>query len=289
MRVLVTGATGFLGGYVVRRLHDRGHEVVALVRSGQAQKRADELGAQSVHGDLDDQEETRAAFRSAGADALINVASLGFGHAPTIVGAAAHAGLQRAIFVSTTAIFTRLAAGSKSTRVDAEDCIQTSELAWTIIRPTMIYGDAGDRNIARLLRVLRRAPFLPVPGGGRRLQQPVHVADVACGVVAALEVPEAVGRTFDVAGPEPLTFRSLIREAASAAGRRPILVPVPLPAVIALVRVHTRVSSRPRITVEQLERLNEDKAFDITPAREVLGYHPRSFADGVREQAAQRR
>src|SRR5207248_542270 len=133
-----------------------------------------------------------AAFGVAEADALVNLASLGFGHAPVIVAAAEGAGIDRSVFVSTTALFTRLNAGSKSVRQAAEESIRTSALRWTIIRPTMIYGRPDDRNMARLLAAICRWPVIPLPGGGRRLQQPVHVDDVATAVVGAVEVERAV-------------------------------------------------------------------------------------------------
>src|SRR5205085_5177203 len=103
-----------------------------------------------------------------------------------------------------------------------------SALDWTLVRPTMIYGTPADRNIARLLRLLRRAPLVPLPGGGRSLQQPVHVDDVADAIVRALERDPSIGRAYDLGGPEPLTLRELVQDAARAVGRRPWLVTVPL-------------------------------------------------------------
>lgn len=268
MKVLVTGGSGFLGRYVIERLVDRGHEVVALARSADAAARVDALGASAIPGDLDDPASVDAAFHAAEAGALANVASLGFGHAPTIVSAAEDAGLRRAVFVSTTAIFTALNAGSKTVRVAAEETIQASALDWTIIRPTMIYGDPGDRNIARLLRLLRKTPIVPLPGDGHRLQQPVHAGDVADAIVAAVEREQAIGRAYDVAGPEPISFREVVEQSAEAVGRNPRLVSIPLGPVMAAVRVYERIAPRPRIKAEQLDRLQEDKAFEISAAKE---------------------
>src|ERR1039458_5855430 len=138
---------------------------------------------------------------------MVNLASLGFGHAPAIIAATEQAGIGRAVFVSTTAVTTALPAPSERSRLAAERQIRYSRLQWTIIRPTMIYGAARDRNLSRLLMLLSRtrARVLPGPGGGRHLQQPVHVADVADAVLTAVERPGAAGMTYDVAGPEPLS------------------------------------------------------------------------------------
>ncbi len=285
-RVVVTGGSGFLGRHVVPLLVHRGDAVAAVTRSADAAHRVTGCGATALYGDLDDPVSIDQAFADSGADALVNLASLGFGHAPTVVAAAEDAGIKRAVFVSSTAIFTKLDASSKETRRSAEDVVASSGLEWTLLRPTMIYGAPADRNMARLLRLLRRTPLVPVPGGGHRLQQPVHVEDVARAVVAALDTPRAIGKAYDVAGPEPLTFREVIEQAAEAVGRRVRLVPVPLAPLATFLRLYERVVDRPHLKGEQLERLAEDKAFDISAARQDLAFEPRPFAEGIRQEAA---
>lgn len=288
-RVLVTGASGFLGGHVVPLLVARGNTVTAMARSTKAAQRVETLGATPVHGDLDDPASVDEAFVTSGADSLANLASLGFGHAPTIVAAAEEAGIKRAVFISTTAIFTTLDAGSKAKRQAAEQTIRDSALDWTILRPTMIYGAPGDRNLARLLRLVQRSPVIPLPGGGNRLQQPVHVDDLAQAVLAAIDPETHTATThqaYDVAGPEALTFRRIVEETAAAAGREPRLLPIPLTPLIVAVRLYERLAPSPRLKAEQLQRLAEDKAFDIGPARRDLGYDPRPFAEGIAQEAA---
>jgi uncharacterized protein YbjT (DUF2867 family) len=114
----------------------------------------------------------------------------------------------------------------------------------------------------------------------------VHVADLAGAVLAAVERPWSVGRCYDVAGPEPLTFAELLGTTAAAVGCRVRLVPLPLAPVIAVTRGYEQVSRRPRIRAEQWQRLAEDKAFPVDAAVGDLGYAPRSFAAGIRAEAA---
>jgi uncharacterized protein YbjT (DUF2867 family) len=284
MRLLVTGGSGFLGGYVLDEARRRGHEVVALARSDAAAVTVARRGAEPLAGDFDDPARLPDVFSSGRCSSLLNIASLGFGHAPVILAAARAACLDRAVFLSTTAVTTRLPARSRAVRLMAEEQIRQSGLKWTILRPTMIYGAAGDRNLSQLLTLLSRVPVLPVPGG-RHLQQPVHVADVASAVLSAVERPESAGTVYDLAGPQPLSFAELLRAAAQAAGRRTRFVPVPLSPLVAAARGYELLAARPRIRGEQLQRLAEDKAFSIDDAARDLGYAPRPFAEGILAEA----
>lgn len=287
MRAFVTGGSGFLGPFVIRRLVDAGHNVVALARSESAAATVTTCGARAIRGDLrhaslDD------AMRSSNADVLVNLASVGFGDAPAIIAAAEDAGITRSLFVSTTAIFTTLPAPSKQVRVAAEAEVMASALEWTIVRPTMIYGTPGDRNMWRLLRFLRRTPVVPLPDGGANLQQPVHVDDLAAAIVAAVDAPTAVGQAYDLAGPEALPFWRIVEEASAAVGRRPKLVSVSSRPLLATLQLIERSGKTAPIKAEQVQRLLEDKAFDITAAQRDLGYAPRSFANGIRAEALNR-
>ena len=285
MRLLVVGGSGFLGGYVLREAARGGHQALALARSSAAARTVAGNGARPLAGDLDHAGHLDEVFAAAGCEALVCLASLGHGHGPDIVAAAEEAGIPRAVFISTTAVTTTLHPPTRQVRLAAEQQIRGSGLDWTILRPTMIYGAAGDRNLSRLLPLLSRTAVLPVPGTGRCLHQPVHVADVAAVVLSALQRPTAVGSLYNVAGPEPLPFAELLRTCARAVGSRTRLVPIPLPPLVALARGYELVSRHPRIRPEQLRRLAEDKAFPIDAAIRDLGYAPRPFADGIGDEA----
>jgi uncharacterized protein YbjT (DUF2867 family) len=285
MRLLVVGGSGFLGGYVLREAARGGHKALALARSPAAARAVAAHGALPFAGDLDDARRLDEAFAAARCEALVCLASLGHGHGPGIVAAAEEAGIARAVFVSTTAVTTALHPVTRQVRLAAEEQIRGCGLEWTILRPTMIYGAAGDRNLSRLLRLLSRSPMLPVPATGECLHQPVHVVDVAAAVLAALERPAAIGSLYNVAGPEPLPFAELLRICAQTVGSRTRLVSVPLAPLVMLARGYELVSRHPRIRPEQLLRLGEDKAFAIDDAIRDLDYCPRPFTSGIGEEA----
>ncbi|MCP3950715.1 MAG: NAD(P)H-binding protein, partial [Desulfobacterales bacterium] len=111
MKVLVTGASGFTGSYVVPALLQSDQAVRCFMRSTSDISYLPDSGFGMAFGDLDDRESFRRALERV--DALVNIASIGFGHAPGIVKAVSESGVKRAIFVSTTAIYTKLDADSK--------------------------------------------------------------------------------------------------------------------------------------------------------------------------------
>ena len=280
MRVLVTGATGFTGSYVVPLLLRQGAHVRCLVRASSDTSRLPISQVELVVGDLSEQNSIERALQ--GTDALVNIASLGFGHAPNIVNAAVAARVQRAVFISTTAVFTTLNAPSKSVRLAAEETVRASGLSYTILRPTMIYGSSRDRNMCRLIRYLRRWPLIPVFGRGEHLQQPVYVEDLAAAVVQSLQSEQAVGRSYNVSGQAPLTYNQIIDTVSDALGRKARKVHLPVSPLVTALGALERFSLRLPIKAEQVLRLNEDKAFDSLEAIEDFGYRPRSFAEGIR-------
>jgi uncharacterized protein YbjT (DUF2867 family) len=279
-KILVTGATGFTGSAVVPLLLLQGHSVRCFVRPNSNRNWLPSKGLEWAVGDLGDLDSLVSAMN--GAEILVNVASLGFGHAPTIVTAARVANIGRAVFISTTAVLTTLNARSKGVRLAAERLIFESGIASTILRPTMIYGGPRDRNISRLIRFLKISPVIPVFGCGCHQQQPVHVSDVAEALVSCTATTSTVGRTYAVAGPEPVTYDQVIGTVASCLGRKVLKIHLPArPIVIGLGAIESIGLGLP-ITSEQVRRLEEDKVFDTAPAARDFGYAPKPLLEGVR-------
>lgn len=279
MKVLVTGGTGFTGSRVVPLLLDNGFQVRCLTRATSDRSPLAALTVEWTTGDLSDAESLTFAMR--GVDALVNIASLGFGHADNIISSAKAAGVTRVLFISTTAIFTQLNAGSKSVRLAAEEAIQTSGLDFTILRPTMIYGSPRDRNMWRLMRLLRVSPIMPIFGDGESLQQPIFVDDVAQAVLLALQTDVTIGKSYNIAGKDPLTYNQVIDTVAAALGKRVWKLHLPFMPIVRILQFTERMRLRLPIKAEQVLRLNENKAFSYEEAQRDFGFSPKSFEDGI--------
>jgi nucleoside-diphosphate-sugar epimerase len=150
----------------------------------------------------------------------------------------------------------------------------------------MIYGTLKDRNMSRLLRWLKGWPLVPVPGGGHTMQQPVHVEDLCDAMFTAFERAATVRKEYDLGGPTAMPLSDVIRMAATALGRRVTLVPIPLESSFKVVRLMKRLGLPVPVRDEQVMRLSESKAVDISAAQRDLDFNPRTFEDGIRAEAS---
>ena len=239
MEIVVTGGTGFVGRELVRQLVAAGHRVRLLQRRGPVSSRADAASAvvQTVTSLAD---ASQVAPAAAGADAIIHLVGIisecgdqtfdrvHRGLTATLVRAAQTAGVRRFLQMSALGTRANAASGYHRSKWAAEEVVRGSGLDWTVFRPSLIYGreDHFTNLFARLARWL---PVLPVMGPGNRFMQPIAVECVAQAFVAALSRAETVGQTYDLCGPERLTFRAILGEILQATGRRRRLVSIPLP------------------------------------------------------------
>ena len=281
-KILVLGGTGFTGRQVLKQLEIQDAiEVTCLVRSSSnAIEWSGKLPLKIVVGDLGDTVSLNAAFKNQ--DMLIFVASMGFGHMQNVVNSCLENNVKRAVFTSSTAIFTRLPAQSKDGRQAGEKQIMESSFDWTILRPTMIFGRKGDRNLERLVKNLKKFPLFFVPGPGQALQQPIFVDDVAKAVIQALATDKSVRKAYNISGEVPLTFNQLVISTASALGLKRAIVNLPLWPVQQAVKLYSIFAGSPKISEEQILRLNENKAFDHKDAQTDFGFTPISFNEGIK-------
>jgi nucleoside-diphosphate-sugar epimerase len=279
VKVLVTGGTGFTGSYVVPEILKGKSRVRCLVRPGSEVSRLPADDVEIWRGNLDNESDIDHCLE--GIDIFVNIASLGFGHASSLVRVLEKHGITRAIFISTTAIFTQLNSSSKSIRVSAEELIRSSNLNYTILRPTMIYGNGRDRNMCRLIKYVRKMPLIPIFGSGEYLQQPVYVKDVASAVSDVLENERTYRKEYNIGGAQALTYNAVIDTVADLLGKKIRKVHIPSQPIIKGLHVIEKTSITLPLKAEQIQRLNEHKAFDYYDAARDFGYEPLTFRDGI--------
>lgn len=296
--VLVVGAAGFLGGYIVAALRERGWRVLRGVRA-----RSRELEADERECDLQQLLSAESWLPLlAGVDAVINVAGVlreERGQTFAVVHFDAPLALARACVQQGVQCFVQISALGLpedgefiASKHRFDEALMKLPLRNVILRPSVVYGVSGSYGGTSLLRALAAFPgVLLLPGDGRWLIQPVAVEDLADLAARALE-SKAEG-IHEVGGPEPMTLReyqSIWREWLRISGRRAIFVPALWVAL--LVRFWEIIGSGPvgetmwrmlkrgNITANDIAaRLHNEFGIAPRPLREVLASHPSQVQD----------
>jgi len=285
MKLAVLGASGKTGRYLVARLCEDGHAVAAVGRDADRLATLDGRAERRI-ADLEVPETVTAAL--ADAERVVSLAHARF---TTAVLAALPAGCERVVLTGSTRRFSELDDPAADAVRAGERAFEASGRAGVMLHPSMIYGAPEDRNVNRLLRLVRRWPrwlplVLPLPGGGRHLVQPVHVDDMIAALAAALLRPEAPGPPIVVAGPEAISYASMARACATALDRRAFILPLPLPILTLSASLLTRLGLRPPFDAAELRRATEDKRFDVAAMERRLGVCPRAFEAGLAARIA---
>ena len=280
--ILVTGADGFTGKFLCLELKKKGILFKASLRPGKDKSWFDKKKINVVYADIYNKYELTRVLREC--KALINIASIGFGAAPIIIQSCKEAKVERVLFVSSTSIFTKLNAKSKIIRLNAEKAISQSKLKWTIIRPTMIYGNENDRNMIRLIKFIDKFPFIPIFGNGQFLQQPVHVRDLAWAISEIIFNKKSEFKSFNIAGQKPQSFNEIIDTISFYLNKKIKRFYVPKNPVIFILKILELIKIRLPIKAEQIQRLNENKNFSYKALTEIIKYKPLSFEEGIKEE-----
>lgn len=315
MKALVTGATGFVGGHLVRALVARGDAIVALARRPEAHAALTALGATPVGGSLENDRALTTAL--ADVDVVYHLAGVVAAKTEADYLAVNEGGTQRLIdavrkqapgarfvHVSSQAALgpsprgTPLAEDAPCrpitpygrSKLAGELALRGSGLAWTIVRPSPVYGP-GDRAFLSLFEVVRTG-FAPVFGSGNQELSLVYVEDLARAIVLAGSQPGVVGEVLHTAHTEVILSRDVARAAGAALGRSPIVVPVPgvlARPVVGLIEL--AASAVGRVSVINSAKMDEFLApswlLDSRKAERLLGWKAELAAtEGMRRTGA---
>jgi uncharacterized protein YbjT (DUF2867 family) len=289
MRVLLTGASGFVGSHILPRLLADGHDVVALVRDPHALANRERVSA--VRGDVVTGAGLDEAMR--GCDAVIHLVGIimeigdaTFEHVHyqgtrNVVAAAKRAGVKR--FVQMSALGARASgvSGYQTTKWRAEEEVRNSGMEYVILRPSLIFGP-GDGFVTQMVDVMKSAPlFRPVIGNGQYRFRPVYIDDVVTCFVSALTNTAATHQTIDLGGGEELTLEQMLRAIAECVGIRKPAVHIPFSIMYGSAAVLGTVLRRPPVTIDQLRMLREGSTCDPSAMRNLFGIEPIGFYKGL--------
>ncbi|MDP9231489.1 MAG: NAD(P)H-binding protein [Actinomycetota bacterium] len=250
--ILVTGGTGFVGPRIVHALRERELPVRSLVR-GSSDRSAATLaswGSELVPGDMGDAASLRRAVE--GAEVVVHLVSIRQGSdedfrrvmdrgTRDLVDAAKEAGVRRFVLMSAlgTSEETKDLVPYYRSKWEMEQAVRGSGIEHVIFRPSFVFARDGG-ILPTFRRLARVAPVTPIIGSGRQRIQPIWVDDVAAYFAAGVDKPEAANRTFELGGPDAVTWNEFWHRLKRALGQRRPSVHVPMQ----LMRLNALVTER---------------------------------------------
>jgi len=274
-RVCVVGGSGFIGRYIVKRLAERGAVVTVVSRHATEARFLNPMGDVGQIALIDaglGEEAALAAVLTAASAVVSSVGILyerGRQRFPLLhvegparlARLAAAAGAKHFVHVSALSADAHAASAYARSKAEGEAAVKTAFSSATILRPSLVFGPEDD-FFNRFAGMARLAPGLPLVGGGTTRFQPVYVGDVADAAMAALERPDAAGKTYELGGPAVLSFRALMELMLAEIGRRRLLVPLPY-GLASVGAFFMEFLPKPILTRDQVKLLRTDTV--VTP------------------------
>ncbi|MEZ5460224.1 NAD-dependent epimerase/dehydratase family protein [Dokdonella sp.] len=277
VRSLVLGGSGQIGRFLIPKLLDCGHEVIALSR------RPRDSGQESlrwVRGDL-----FSAMPEFGPLDSIFSLGPLN-GFANWIEHAQV-AGNPRLVALGSMSVLSKrdsadarerdLARTLQQAEQQLADAANRKDLDWTLLRPTLIYGAGLDRSLTPLARLGMRWRVFPKFPAATGLRQPVHAEDLADACLAASQEPLARKQTYDLGGGEQLSFAEMMSRVRASLPRSTLGISLSFATLRAALHLARLRPQWRGITTQAIERLKRDLVADDQLARSHLGWSPRSF------------
>ncbi|MFC5366170.1 NAD(P)H-binding protein [Salinirubrum litoreum] len=232
MRILVTGATGFVGSRLLSPLRDAGHEVTVLVRD--AARYAGPADVRVVEGDLLEPGSFDEALDVDAAYYLVHSMQSGADFAERDRRAAQHfadaasaAGVDRVVYLGGLGEEREDLSKHLESRREVERILGEGDYDLTTLRAAIIIGE-GSASFDMIEQLVRKLPVMITPQWVRTDCQPIAIADVIQYLVGVLDHPETAGETYEIGGPDVLTYEQIMRQTARQLGRKLFIVPVPV-------------------------------------------------------------
>ncbi|MFP8782870.1 MULTISPECIES: NAD-dependent epimerase/dehydratase family protein [Planococcus] len=278
--ILITGFTGNTGTLVLKKLSTiiDTNEIVGVSRTP-VQDNA--YNIKVFVGDLNNANSLNELFEKYPIKSIIHIANIRY--SPSLLIKANEYGVEKVVLIHTTGVYSKYRSySSLYERIEKEILNNTyPNTNFIILRPTMIYGNHRDHNMHKLIKFINRSPIFPVFGDGSALMQPVHVDDLATATVAAHQSDGLYNEDFDLSGGSVVTYNDVITAIRDGLGKKTKLIYIPIKLAIFGAEVSSRIMPKPIISVEQVKRLQEDKAYSNEKARNLLKYSPRTFNEGI--------
>ena len=240
-----------------------------------------------IRGDLDDSTQLEAFLENV--DTLVNIA--GIYYSENLVKAAIKCGIRRVILVHTTGIYSQYKAAGELYRSIEERVYalcRDNGIILSVCRPTMIYGNTSDKNVAVFIKMVDQFPVMPVVNGARYVLQPVHYEDLAKGYFGVLLHEEkTANKDYVLSGGSVIELREMLKIIGRNLGKNVHFISCPFAVAYFGACVLYHLTGKKKDFREKVQRLCEPRAYSHEDARNDFGYAPVSFEEGIVEEVKQ--
>lgn len=290
--IVIAGASGFVGGHLIDSLLSDGIDLSCLARSETAANALVSKGCRVVRADIT-MPETLAGILHQG-DFVVHLVGIIEEKGPAtfqtvhvngttnLVAEAKRAGVRHFFYQSALGAYGGSWSGYLRTKAEAEEIVKQSGIPCTIFRPSLIIGP-WDGFTRKLVDVIKLSPVVPMPGKGEAKFQPVYIKDWLRCVRRVIDDPEGFSGTYEIGGPEHLTYREIVEHLSTAMGYRKPVFSVPMGFVKLGASILKRVMSSPPVTMDQLRLLEQDNIGAPDAIERNFGFTPKRLDDMFRE------
>lgn len=288
--LLVIGATGHTGRYFLEELDKNQYKgkIRFLVRK-ESDKEVFEkynLDYEIIEGNLESKEDLQKTCKDV--DTILEIYNIRY--SLNVLEVALKEKVKRIIFVHTTGIYSKYKMASAEYKQIEKEVIEKSKgkIDITILRPTMIYGDLCDHNISKFIKMMDKMRIYPMIAGGKAKIQPVNARDLGKAYYQVLINEEKTkNKEYNLSGETPISIKDMLKSILKYLDKKSIFIPIPLWLSVACAYILKVITLGKVNIVEKVLRMDEDRCFDNTNAKNDFGYTTIDFREGLEKEVKQ--
>lgn len=288
---LITGASGFIGKCLTKKMQEKGEKLRLLLRSNKIDSFKKDASTEFFTGDLVKPETLVKATK--GIDVVIHLAAISFTISKklhfqinaqgtkNLVQACEKNRVKKIIYISTRDVSPSGGFYSRS-KLEAEKIIKSSFVNFAILRLAEVYGGNKGKGVEHLIEMIRRLPVIPIIGKGNYFLQPVYIEDVADAIISVSRSSRTNGKTYNIAGPDAFTYNDLVKLICESLNLKRWMVHLPVKVVLLGAYISCFFLKKIIIYPDQILRLISAKDVSIERAVKDFGYNPINFEKALK-------
>ena len=293
--IFITGSTGFIGLNLVNQLVKKKYQVTCFVRKSSDISKLSKLNVKIIYGDITDKESISKAISNQkiiihlaaltsefsdkyGSSRLINV----FG-TKNLLDICKERKVNRIIVLSSESTKREIKGNYAKTKYEVDELVKNSGLDFTILRPSIVYGEGSGGLFKKTLNYIKILPIIPIIGSGEQRITPIHVDDVVKAIISAIDLEITKNKEYDLPGPDKITFNNFIDNVLEILQIKKRKVHIPFFLVFYCIKFLSLFLKNPPLTSDNLLGLKQEISMSSDEANKDFNFVASSFRDGLKK------